>query len=177
MTAKKNTIAPTTAHRAKKAHKNKAAKNEAVATETAIPTETVPAETTEATPEPTLEPLATATTMPVPVEEPTQNHTEEPTQNHTEELTQGEVASLATAATTRLSALDAALRVLAESGQAMSCQELIAVMTAKNYWSSPKGRTPAATLYACFLREMKIKGDKARMVKTTRGKFALRPSV
>jgi hypothetical protein len=67
--------------------------------------------------------------------------------------------------------------LLAESGQAMSCQELIAAMVAKNYWSSPKGRTPAATLYACFLREMKTKGEKARMVKTARGKFALRPSM
>jgi hypothetical protein len=169
MTAKKNTIAPASIHRAKKAHKNKAPKNAAVAIETAIPTEPVPAETTEATPEPTLELLPTATTMPVPVEEPRQNQTEE--------SMQGEVASLATAATTRLSALDAALRVLAESGQAMSCQELIAAMTVNNYWSSPKGRTPAGTLYACFLREMKTKGDKARMVKTARGKFALRPSM
>jgi hypothetical protein len=152
MTTKKNTIAPATIHRAKKAHKNKAAK-----------------EATEATPQPTREPLPTATTMPVPAEQPTQNHREE--------AMQGETVSLPTAATTRLSALDAALRVLAESGQAMSCQELIAAMTAKNYWSSPKGRTPAATLYACFLREMKTKGEKARMVKTARGKFALRPSM
>jgi hypothetical protein len=177
MTAKKNTLAPASIHRAKKAHKTKAPKNAAVAIETAIPTEPVPAETTEETPEPTLEPLPTATTMPVSAEQPTQDHTEEPTQNHTEEPTQGETVSLPTAATTRLSALDAALRVLAESGQAMSCQELIAAMIVNNYWSSPKGRTPAATLYACFLREMKTKGEKARMLKTTRGKFALRPSM
>jgi hypothetical protein len=47
----------------------------------------------------------------------------------------------------RLSALDAAARVLRESGQPMSCPELIAQMTAKGYWSSPKGKTPASTLY------------------------------
>ena len=169
MTAKKNNIAPTTAQRNKKAHKHKAPKNETVASETAIPTEPVPAETMEETPPPTREPLATETTMAVPVEEPTHNHTEE--------ATPSEAVSLPTAATTRLSALEAALRVLAESGQAMNCQELIASMVAKGYWSSPKGRTPAGTLYACFLREMKTKGEKARMVKTTRGKFALRESV
>lgn len=161
MTAKKITLVPATAHHTNKARKSNAPKTEAVSTETAIPTEPVSTKTTEATPQPTLEPLPTAPTMPAQTEEPTQ----------------GEVASLPTAATTRLSALDAALRVLAESEQAMNCQELIAAMAAKNYGSSPKGRTPAATLYACFLREMKSEGEKARMVKTTRGTFALRPSV
>jgi hypothetical protein len=37
--------------------------------------------------------------------------------------------------------------VLRESGQPMSCSELIAQMAAKGYWSSPQGKTPAATLY------------------------------
>ena len=47
----------------------------------------------------------------------------------------------------KLSALDAAARVLAEEGRAMGCQEMILAMAAKGYWTSPGGKTPAATLY------------------------------
>ena len=72
----------------------------------------------------------------------------------------------------RLSALDAAAQVLSEAGQPMNCQEMIAAMTAKGYWTSPAGKTPAATLYSALLREIKTKGDQARFQKTDRGKFA-----
>jgi hypothetical protein len=71
-----------------------------------------------------------------------------------------------------LSALNAAARVLAESGRAMTCGEMIEVMAAKGYWSSPAGKTPAATLYSAILRELQSKGADARFVKTERGKFA-----
>src|SRR4029077_4825967 len=47
----------------------------------------------------------------------------------------------------KLSALDAAFLVLAETGQPMTCQELIGAMAGKGYWSSPAGLTPQATLY------------------------------
>ena len=77
----------------------------------------------------------------------------------------------------KLSALDAAAKVLGETGQAMSCPELITAMAAKGYWSSPKGRTPASTLYSAILRELQTKGEQARFVKTQRGKFALRGTV
>ena len=43
----------------------------------------------------------------------------------------------------KLSALSAAARVLEETGQAMTCQEMIAAMAAKGYWTSPGGKTPA----------------------------------
>jgi hypothetical protein len=72
----------------------------------------------------------------------------------------------------RLSALDAAAQVLSEAGQPMNCQEMIAAMAAKGYWTSPAGKTPAATLYSALLREIKTKGDQARFQKTERGKFA-----
>ena len=75
----------------------------------------------------------------------------------------------------KLSALDAAAKVLAETGRPMTCQELIGAMAAKGYWSSPAGKTPAATLYSAMLREATTKGDQARFVKTERGKFTLRP--
>jgi hypothetical protein len=72
----------------------------------------------------------------------------------------------------RLSALDAAAQVLSEAGQPMNCQEMIAAMAAKGYWTSPAGKTPQATLYSALLREIKTKGDQARFQKTDRGKFA-----
>ena len=73
----------------------------------------------------------------------------------------------------KISALDAAARVLEETGQPMTCPEMIEAMTAKKYWASPKGLTPAATLYSAVLREIKAKGKESRFVKTERGKFAL----
>ena len=75
---------------------------------------------------------------------------------------------------TKLSALDAAALVLRESGQPMSCPELIAQMAAKGYWTSPQGKTPAATLYAAMTREAKLKGKDSRFHKTGPGRFAYR---
>ena len=72
----------------------------------------------------------------------------------------------------KMSALDAAARVLAQTGQAMTCPELIAVMAKKGYWTSPAGRTPEATLSAAMAREIKVKGTDARFRKTGRGTFA-----
>ncbi|GIW85387.1 MAG: hypothetical protein KatS3mg107_1047 [Gemmataceae bacterium] len=73
----------------------------------------------------------------------------------------------------KLSALDAAAQVLAENGQAMTCQEMIEAMAAKGYWTSPAGKTPHATLYAAILREITTKAKGSRFSKTDRGKFAL----
>jgi len=72
----------------------------------------------------------------------------------------------------KLGALDAAALVLAEAGTPLSCQEMITAMAAKNYWSSPTGRTPASTLYSAILRELKTKGAASRFRKTDRGRFA-----
>lgn len=74
----------------------------------------------------------------------------------------------------RVTALDAAARVLAEEDKPMSCGELIEVMAAKKYWTSPGGKTPSATLYAGILRELNTKGAASRFEKTDRGKFACR---
>jgi hypothetical protein len=73
----------------------------------------------------------------------------------------------------KTSALDAAVRVLEEAGQPMTCPEMIEQMGAKGYWTSPEGRTPAATLYSAVLREIATKGKDARFVKTERGKSGL----
>jgi hypothetical protein len=72
------------------------------------------------------------------------------------------------------SALDGAAQVLAETGRPMNCQELIAAMAAKGYWSSPAGKTPAATLYSAIIREITTKGEQARFRKSDRGQFGLR---
>ncbi len=77
----------------------------------------------------------------------------------------------------KLSALDAAAKVLAETGQAMTCQELIAAMAAKGYWTSPGGKTPQATLYSAMLREITTKGANSRFQKTDRGKFSRNDAV
>jgi hypothetical protein len=86
-------------------------------------------------------------------------------------------AAAKTAKTTpsQSSALDAAARVLRESGQSLSCPELIEQMAAKGYWTSPKGKTPSSTLYAAIAREVKLKGAASRFVKTGPGRFAFRP--
>jgi hypothetical protein len=73
----------------------------------------------------------------------------------------------------KTSAIDAAVRVLEKAGQPMTCAEMIEAMAAKAYWTSPKGATPAATLYSAVLREIAAKGKEARFVKTERGKFGL----
>ena len=73
----------------------------------------------------------------------------------------------------KTSALDAAAKVLGESGQPMTCMEMIEAMSKKGYWTSPGGATPQATLYSAILREIKTKGEDARFKKTERGKFSV----
>ena len=146
----------TTAHKTRKGRPSKDATDQAMAADRPAPVEAaqVPNAATETTTRPdTSRPSAAEAIEPAPR------------------------AGDPPAAMKKLSALDAAAQILSESGQAMSCAELIAAMAAQGYWSSPKGRTPAATLYSAVLREMQSKGDKARFCKTGRGQFALRPTV
>ena len=76
----------------------------------------------------------------------------------------------------KVSALDAAARVLAEEGRPMTCKELIEAMAAKGYWTSPGGQTPDATLYSALAREITVKGAHSRFQKTARGQFARTPA-
>jgi len=71
----------------------------------------------------------------------------------------------------KVSALDAAAKVLGEAGKPMTCQEMIEEMSRKKYWTSPNGATPGATLYAAIIREIKVKGKDSRFEKAERGKF------
>jgi hypothetical protein len=72
----------------------------------------------------------------------------------------------------KMSALDAAAKVLADTGEAMNAKTLIEAMATKGLWSSPGGKTPHATLYAAILREINTKGKEARFTKASKGHFA-----
>jgi len=72
----------------------------------------------------------------------------------------------------RISGLDAAARVLQESGQPMTSKEMVEAAESKGYWKSPGGKTPHATVYSAIIREIKVKGAEARFTKADRGKFA-----
>ena len=71
-----------------------------------------------------------------------------------------------------LSALNAAAKVLADAKEPMGCQAMIDEMAARKLWTSPGGKTPAATLYSAILREIANKGNDSRFKKTDKGKFA-----
>ena len=73
----------------------------------------------------------------------------------------------------KLSAIDAAAKVLWESGEPMNAKRMIEAMSTKGYWSSPGGKTPWATLYSAILAEITKKGKESRFKKTDRGHFAL----
>jgi hypothetical protein len=73
--------------------------------------------------------------------------------------------------TKRISGLDAAAKVLEESGQPMTVKEMVEAAEAKGYWKSPGGKTPSATIYSAIIREVASKGDESRFRKAERGKF------
>lgn len=72
----------------------------------------------------------------------------------------------------KMSILDAAARVLKESGEPMNCKNMVENMLAAKYWQS-NGKTPAATLSSALLREIKTKGKESRFRKAERGQFSL----
>jgi hypothetical protein len=74
---------------------------------------------------------------------------------------------------TRLSALDAAAKVLCETTETMNCRQLIEIMTEKAYWQPNAGKTPQNTLHAAINKEIKTKGCDSRFAKVGRGQFAL----
>ena len=76
-----------------------------------------------------------------------------------------------------LSALDAAAHVLAalskaESREGITAPDLIERMAKAKLWSSPGGKTPAATLYAAMIREITRKGTASRFTRIAPGRFA-----
>lgn len=76
----------------------------------------------------------------------------------------------------KLSALDAAAKLLAEVGTPMTAREIIETLAARKMWTSPGGKTPEATLYAAIAREIAKKGANSRFQKVDRGQFAIHSS-
>lgn len=72
----------------------------------------------------------------------------------------------------RSSALAAAATVLAEHPGSLSARELIERMTERGLWTSPAGKTPAATLYAAIIRDIAAHPDTTRFCKAAPGRFA-----
>jgi hypothetical protein len=73
----------------------------------------------------------------------------------------------------KISQIEAAIIVLGKSKDGMNCKAMVEAMQVAGLWSTPKGATPDATLYASILREINAKGKDARFRKTERGHFAL----
>lgn len=73
----------------------------------------------------------------------------------------------------KMSALDAAVKVLTEAGEPMTTKGMIEAMAAQGYWTSPGGATPWATLYSALIREIAHKGAESRFTKVDRGQFAI----
>jgi cytoskeletal protein RodZ len=160
MAAKKHSKR-TASEKTSKGRQTADATSEAVPAETPTPAEHAPVETSEAPSVPTAETSGIDTPV------PTEGETIAPDPTLPNQPSQA----------AKLSAVDAAAKVLGETGQAMNCAELIAAMAARGYWNSPRGRTPSGTLYSAVLREIQTRGEQARFCKTERGKFALRPNV
>ncbi|MFO0911474.1 MAG: HTH domain-containing protein [Pirellulales bacterium] len=72
----------------------------------------------------------------------------------------------------KLSALDAAAKVLSESSEPLTTKQMIEAMASKGYWTSPGGKTPHGTLHSALCREIASKGEASRFRKADRGKFA-----
>ena len=89
----------------------------------------------------------------------------------TEKKTEKKAKAKAEPKDKKLSAIDAAVQVLAASKEPLSTKQMIEAMAAKNLWTSPGGKTPHATLYSAILREINEKGKDARFTKTERGRF------
>jgi hypothetical protein len=74
----------------------------------------------------------------------------------------------------KTSAIDAAAKLLAEVNTPMNCIEMIEAMASKGLWESPGGKTPRATLYSAIIREIGLKGEASRFVKSERGRFTIK---
>jgi hypothetical protein len=71
----------------------------------------------------------------------------------------------------RTSGLDAAAKVLASAREPMRCGDLVKRMLDKGLWKTG-GRTPAATINAAIIREIRAKGRDSRFKRSGRGLFA-----
>ena len=78
-----------------------------------------------------------------------------------------------TAKPAKLSQMAAALKVLQQAKEPLTCKQMVEQMTKKGLWQSPGGKTPDQTLYASILRDIQKHGDASRFQKVDRGLFTL----
>lgn len=69
------------------------------------------------------------------------------------------------------SGLDAAVKVLQAAGTPLRCSDMVKTMIEAGFWKT-SGKTPANTISAAILREIKVKGAESRFKKVDRGMFA-----
>ena len=68
----------------------------------------------------------------------------------------------------KVSLLDLAAKILADTGEALNCKELVAKAKETGWGSS--GKTPEQTLYSGIFREMNTKGEASRFKKSANRK-------
>ena len=73
----------------------------------------------------------------------------------------------------KLSQMAAALKVLQQAKEPLTCKQMVEQMAKKGLWHSPGGKTPDQTLYASILRDIQKHGDASRFQKVDRGLFTL----
>ncbi len=74
----------------------------------------------------------------------------------------------------RVTLVGAAIEILRDAKEPMACKDIVELALERKIWEPAKGgKTPANTLYATFLREIKSKGNNARFKKALPGKFEL----
>jgi hypothetical protein len=76
-----------------------------------------------------------------------------------------------TTKTKRISLLEAAATVLADTKAPMQAKALVDAVVERGMWKPGAGKTPHATLYAAIVREIAEKGKDARFRKVERGRF------
>ena len=72
----------------------------------------------------------------------------------------------------RVGGLDAAVQVLSEASEPMSCKQIVEHMLADKLWQTT-GKTPAATISAAITREIANKAEASRFRKVAPGRFTL----
>jgi HB1, ASXL, restriction endonuclease HTH domain len=141
----------------------------------AVETPAADTEPPQETPTPADQPNTNETTEPAPTVEPTDAPlSDEPTYATDPELTPAKPKKLKVKANLKpkkLSIIKAALQVLQERKVPMTCPEMIDVMATEGLWVSPRGKTPASTLYAAISRSIKAEGKSSAFTKAERGKF------
>ena len=72
-----------------------------------------------------------------------------------------------------MSMLDAAAKIMRETGCSITCGEIIAHGQATGIIRVTASKTPAGTLSVALNREIRARGDRSRFVRVGRGRYRL----